>query len=67
MAVGAAGIAVISLTTAGSASAAPNIQGFGTSEALIDGPMIKIYTPIDNVAVPNGLQPGARPAMTLPA
>ena len=43
-AIGAAGIAAISLTTAGSASAAPNIQGFGTSEPLIDGPMITNYT-----------------------
>ena len=43
-AIGAAGVAAISLTTAGSASAAPNIQGFGTSEPLIDGPMITNYT-----------------------
>src|ERR1700735_1337117 len=43
-AIGAAGIAAVSLATAGSASAAPNIQGFGTSEPLIDGPMITNYT-----------------------
>ena len=30
-AIGAAGIAAVSLATAGTASAAPNIQGFGTA------------------------------------
>src|SRR5947208_2769191 len=43
-AIGAAGIAAVSLATAGSASAAPNIQGFGTAEPLIDGPMVTNYT-----------------------
>jgi len=43
-AVGAAGIAAVSVFAAGAASAAPNIQGFGTSEQLIDGPMVTSYT-----------------------
>ena len=43
-AIGAAGIAAVSLAAAGTASAAPNIQGFGTSEPLIDGPMVTNYT-----------------------
>src|ERR1700720_1470450 len=45
-AIGAAGIAAVSVFAAATASAAPpNIQGFGTSESLIDGPMIPGYTP----------------------
>src|ERR1700733_14375065 len=36
-AIGAAGIAAVSLAAAGTASAAPNIQGFGASEPLIAG------------------------------
>jgi Domain of unknown function (DUF1942) len=43
-AIAAAGIAAISFATAASASAAPNIQGFGASEPLIDGPMVTNYT-----------------------
>lgn len=59
-AIGAAGIAAISLTTAGSASAAPNIQGFGTSEPLIDGPMITNYT-VSNLQPSNVTIPGYTP------
>lgn len=59
-AIGAAGIAAISLTTAGSASAAPNIQGFGTSEPLIDGPMITNYT-VSNLQPSTVTIPGFTP------
>ena len=38
---GAAGIAAVGAFAAATAYAAtPNIQGFGTSESLIDGPMV---------------------------
>ncbi|UMB72167.1 MPT63 family protein [Mycobacterium paraterrae] len=63
-AIGAAGIAAISVTTAGSASAAPNIQGFGTSEPLIDGPMITNYT-VSNLHPSNVTIPGFTPKGTL--
>ncbi len=63
-AIGAAGIAAISLTTAGSASAAPNIQGFGTSEPLIDGPMITNYT-VSNLRPSTISIPGFTPKGTL--
>jgi hypothetical protein len=63
-AIGAAGIAAISLTTAGSASAAPTIQGFGTSEPLIDGPMITNYT-VSNLQPSNVVIPGFTPKGTL--
>ena len=59
-AIGAAGVAAISLTTAGSASAAPNIQGFGTSEPLIDGPMITNYT-VSNLQPSSITIPGFTP------
>lgn len=63
-AIGAAGIAAISVTTAGSAAAAPNIQGFGTSEPLIDGPMITNYT-VSNLQPSNVVIPGFTPKGTL--
>jgi hypothetical protein len=63
-AIGAAGIAAISLTAAGSASAAPNIQGFGTSEPLIDGPMITNYT-VSNLEPSTIAIPGFTPKGTL--
>jgi hypothetical protein len=59
-AIGAAGVAAISLTTAGSASAAPNIQWFGTSEPLIDGPMITNYT-VSNLQPSSITIPGFTP------
>jgi len=62
--VGAAAIAAISMTTAGSASAAPNIQGFGTSEPLIDGPMVTNYT-VSNLQPSNVTIPGYTPKGTL--
>jgi len=63
-AIGAAGIAAISFATAGSASAAPNIQGFGTSEPLIDGPMITNYT-VSNLEPSTIAIPGYTPKGTL--
>ena len=44
-AIGAAGIAAVGVLAPATASAAPpNIQEFGTSESLIDGPMVTAYT-----------------------
>ena len=63
-AIGAAGIAAIGFATAGSASAAPNIQGFGTSEPLIDGPMITNYT-VSNLEPSTIAIPGFTPKGTL--
>jgi hypothetical protein len=63
-AIGAAGIAAVSFATAGSASAAPNIQGFGTSEPLIDGPMITNYT-VSNLEPSTISIPGYTPKGTL--
>ena len=63
-AIGAAGIAAIGFATAGSASAAPNIQGFGTSEPLIDGPMITNYT-VSNLQPSTIAIPGFTPKGTL--
>jgi hypothetical protein len=62
--IGAAGIAAISFATAGSASAAPNIQGFGTSEPLIDGPMVTNYT-VSNLEPSTITIPGFTPKGTL--
>jgi ribosomal protein S16 len=43
--IGAAGIAAVGVFAPAAASAAPpNIQEFGTSESLIDGPMVTAYT-----------------------
>jgi len=65
-AVGAAGIAAVSLFAAGVASAAPppNIQGFGTSEQLIDGPMVTSYT-VSNLQPSSMAIPGYTPKGTL--
>jgi Domain of unknown function (DUF1942) len=65
-AVGAAGIAAVSLFAAGAASAAPppNIQGFGTSEQLIDGPMVTSYT-VSNLQPSSEIIPGFTPKGTL--
>jgi hypothetical protein len=44
-AVAAGSLAAAGIFTAATASAAPpTIQGFGTSETLIDGPMVTSYT-----------------------
>src|ERR1700742_5277913 len=64
-AIGAAGIAAVSVVAAATASAAPpNIQGFGTSEPLIDGPMVTNYT-VSNLQPSNIAIPGYTPKGTL--
>lgn len=63
--VGAAGIAAVGVFTAATASAAPpNIQGFGTSEKLVDGPMVTDYT-VSNLQPSNVVIPGYAPKGTL--
>src|SRR5271169_7218256 len=64
-AIGAAGIAAVSVTAAATASAAPpNIQGFGTSEPLIDGPLVTNYT-VSNLQPSSISIPGFTPKGTL--
>ena len=59
----AGGIAVTTIF-ATPASAAPNIQPFGTSEQLIDGPLITNYT-VSNLAAQQSAIPGYTPKGTL--
>src|ERR1700724_529447 len=64
-AIAAGGIAAASVLAAATASAAPpNIQGFGTSEQLIDGPMVTNYT-VSNLQPSNASIPGYTPKGTL--
>ena len=63
-ALAAAGIAAISVGTAGSSSASPDIQGFGASEPLIDGPMVTNYT-VSNLEPSTITIPGFTPKGTL--
>lgn len=64
-AVGAAGIAAAGVLAAATASAAPpNIQGFGTSEPLIDGPLVTNYT-VSNLQPSSVAIPGYTPKGTL--
>ena len=64
-AIGAAGIAAAGVVAAATASAAPpNIQGFGTSEPLIDGPMVTSYT-VSNPQPSSIAIPGYTPKGTL--
>ncbi|OBH97472.1 MPT63 family protein [Mycobacterium sp. E2733] len=61
----AGGIAAASVFAAVPASAAPpNIQGFGTSEQLVDGPLITNYT-VSNLQPSNVSIPGYTPKGTL--
>lgn len=60
----AGGIAVASVFAATPAAAAPNIQGFGTSEQLVDGPLITNYT-VSNLQPSNVTIPGYTPKGTL--
>jgi uncharacterized protein DUF1942 len=61
----AGGIAAASVFAAATASAAPpNIQGFGASEQLIDGPMVTNYT-VTNLQPSNVTIPGYTPKGTL--
>ena len=63
--IGAAAIAAASVFAATTASAAtPNIQGFGTSEELISGPMITTYT-VSNLQPSSLAIPGYTPKGTL--
>jgi hypothetical protein len=64
-AIAAAGIAATSVFAAATGSAAPpNIQGFGTSEQLVDGPLITNYT-VSNLQPSNAVIPGYTPKGTL--
>ena len=63
--IGGAAIAAASVFAATTASAAtPNIQGFGTSEELISGPMITTYT-VSNLQPSSLAIPGYTPKGTL--
>ena len=63
-AIAAAGIAATSVFAAATATAAPNIQGFGTSQQLVDGPLITNYT-VSNLQPSNNSIPGYTPKGTL--
>jgi hypothetical protein len=64
-AIGAAGIAAVSVVAATTVSAAPpNIQGFGTSEPLIEGPLVTTYT-VSNLQPSSMAIPGYTPKGTL--
>jgi hypothetical protein len=64
-AMGVAGIAAAGVVAAATASAAPpNIQGFGTSEPLIEGPLVTNYT-VSNLQPSNVAIPGYTPKGTL--
>lgn len=62
--IGAAGIAAVSAFGAATAAAAPNIQGFGTSQQLIAGPLVTDYT-VSNLQPSNVTIPGYTPKGTL--
>jgi Domain of unknown function (DUF1942) len=60
-AIGAAGIATAGIFTAPMAVAAPpTIQGFGTSEQLVDGPLVTTYT-VGSLAPASVTIPGYTP------
>jgi hypothetical protein len=59
-AIGAAGIAAVSVFTAATATATPTVQGLGTSETLIDGPLITAYT-VGNLQPASVTIPGYMP------
>jgi uncharacterized protein DUF1942 len=63
-AIAAAGIAAAGVFTAATAFAAPNIQGFGTSQQLVQGPLITNYT-VSNLQPSNTAIPGYTPKGTL--
>ncbi len=60
----AGGIAAASVFAATPAVAAPNIQGFGVSEQLVDGPLVTDYT-VSNLQPSNVSIPGYTPKGTL--
>jgi hypothetical protein len=60
-AVAAGAIAAASVFTAATASAAPpTVQGFGTSEKLVDGPLVTAYS-VNNLHATNTVIPGYTP------
>lgn len=60
-ALGAAGIAAVSLFGAATASAAPTItEGLGTPETLVDGPLVTAYT-VSNLEPATATIPGYTP------
>ena len=64
-AIGAAGIAAVGVFAPATASAAPpNMQEFGTSESLVDGPMVTAYT-VSNLQPSTIAIPGYTPKGTL--
>ena len=64
-AIGAAGIAAVGVVAPAIAAAAPpNIQGFGSSESLVDGPLVTAYT-VSNLEPSNVAIPGYTPKGTL--
>ncbi|MCV7091815.1 MPT63 family protein [Mycobacterium interjectum] len=64
-AIAAGAIAAAGVFAAATASAAPpNIQGFGTSEQLVDGPLVTSYT-VSNLQPSNVSIPGYTPKGTL--
>jgi Domain of unknown function (DUF1942) len=64
-AIAAAGMAAAGVFTAATAFAAPpNIQPFGASEPLIDGPLVTNYT-VSNLQLSNAAIPGYTPKGTL--
>src|ERR1700757_492664 len=62
--IAAPAIAAAGVFTAVTASAAPNIQGFGTSQQLVNGPMIINYT-VSNLQPSTVAIPGYTPKGTL--
>jgi hypothetical protein len=61
-AIGAAAIATATVFTAATASAVnPTVQKFGTTEQLVDGPLVTAYT-VNNLQPSNVMIPGYTPA-----
>src|ERR1700749_1879308 len=60
----AGGMGAAAVIAAATASAAPNIQGFGTSQQLVEGPLITDYT-VSNLQPSNVAIPGYTPKGTL--
>jgi hypothetical protein len=58
--IGAAGIAAVGVFAAATASASPTVAGLGTSETLIDGPLITAYT-VSNLQPASVTIPGYTP------
>lgn len=63
-AIGAAGVAAACAFGAGIASAAPTVEGFGSSQQLVSGPLITTYT-VSNLQQSSMAIPGYTPKGTL--